>query len=723
VRRSCAAPYFAFLCISVGFADGPVTITRASGPITLDGRLDEPAWRDAVVLPLVQQSPKPGEATPYSTEVRILVAGDRIYFGFLCHDPEPARIAIHTLRRDEEMSGDDTVSIALDTEGDKRTGYFFQVNAAGARTDGLISGPDGPSLDWDGIWDARTVRLADGWSAEIVIPTRTLSFGHGLDRWGLNLEREIARDRVTMRWSSPTLDAKFCDLSRAGAIAGLGGLEQGRGIEISPFVVGRMKDRFDGVPRAWQGSGGLDFTWRATPQLAAVVTVNTDFAETEVDARQINITRFPLFFPEKRSFFLEGSNQFVFGLGLDEQFIPFFSRRIGLFNGQQVPIDAGLKVYGRVGRWNVALLDVETRRTETGAGVLPSANLMAGRISYDLTEQLRVGAIFTNGNPSGAGESRFAGFDAVWRTSKFLGDKNLLIGGWTARTMGDLVPGSRAGWGGRVDYPNDLWDCAAAWNRFGEALEPALGFLPRPGTRQLTAYCAFQPRPSKDGRLRWIRQEFLENEYVRVVNAAGVTESWHYFLAPVNVRMESGDRFEFNYRPTFEFLTAPFEIARGVVLPPGPYQFTRWRFEAQTSPHRPVQFGSTTWFGSFYNGDLTQWENFVRWTAPKGRVQIALSAENDFAHLKQGNFVQRLWQLQMVYASSPNLALTSFIQYDTESQNLGANTRLRWTIRPGNDLFVTWNRGWQRLILSPRDASLIPDNELLAVKLRWTFRK
>ena len=540
----------------------------------------------------------------------------------------------------------------------------------------------------------------------------------------MNIERFVPRaGRITLRWASPTLDSSLSDMSRAGSMLGLGELQQGLGIEFSPFTIGRMRDGFARSPRAWQGSEGMDFTWKITPQLVIAVTANTDFAETEVDSRQINITRFPLFFPEERSFFLEGANQYVFGLGLGQSFIPFFSRQIGLLNGQPIPIDAGVKLNGRVGKWNLALLDVQTRGTQTSTGLLPGVNLLAGRISYDWSDQLRLGTIFTNGDPQGLKRNTLVGFDAVWRTSKFRKNKNLLVGAWTGAVAGNPGPGSRTGWGAAIQYPNDLWNCSATLNQFGTALQPALGFLPRPGTRQEDYYCAFQPRPSKSGLLRWMRQEFLENEFSRVVNAAGITESWQYFFAPVNVRMETADRFEFNYIPEYEYLAAPFEIVPGVVIPPGAYRFTRFRVEAQSSPHRSVEAGSTTRFGTFYNGTLTQWAQYIKWTSPKGKLQFGLTTDNNFGHLKQGNFVQRLWQLQSSYAWSPNLVLTNFLQYDTDSQNLGSNTRLRWTIRPGNDLFIVWNRGWQSLILAPGDLSLVPDNELLAVKLRWTFRR
>ncbi len=689
--------------------------------ITLDGRLDEPEWQAAPVVHLVQQSPRPGAPSAYDTEVRVLVMPDRLYVGFVCHDPEPRRIAVHSLQRDSDVSGDDSVAIVLDTYGDRRTGYFFQANAAGARSDGLIAGPDDLSLDWDGVWDVRTQRTADGWSAEFVIPSRTLSFARH-EQWGVNFQRFVPRERTTLVWSSPTLDMKFPDMSRAGTLNGVGDLQQGRGLEFSPYATGRTQTAFV-APRAWQGAIGGDVTWKISPQMVTVLTVNTDFAETEVDSRQINLTRFPLFFPEKRAFFLEGANQYSFGLGLGEQFIPFFSRRIGLLNGEQIPIDAGLKLNGRVGRLNIAALDVETRATQTSTQRIPETNLFVTRLSYDVTDKLRVGTLVTNGDPRGLQTDRLFGFDGVWRTSTFRGNKNLLLGAWTARSNSNAAAGSPEGWGLSAYYPNDLWDCNASVNQYGEQLDPALGFLPRPGTRQTHAECNWQPRPSKDGPLRWIRQDFFENAYSRVTNLSGVVESWRYFMAPVNVRMETGDRFEFNWYPHYEFLAAPFEVAPGVVIPPGGYNFTRWRVEAQTSPHRIVQFGTTTWFGTFYNGDLTQQENFLRFALPGARFQLDLSTENDFAHMPSGNFVQRLWQARGTYAWNPNLSLTSFIQYDTESHNVGANPRLRWTIRPGNDLFVVWNRGWQKLALRPHDLNLVPQSDLVAIKLRWTFRR
>ncbi|HMC83635.1 MAG TPA: DUF5916 domain-containing protein, partial [Candidatus Polarisedimenticolia bacterium] len=402
--------------------------------IHLDGILDETSWVDAgLISDLVQQSPRPGEPTPYRTEVRLLTDEDHLYLGITCTDPEPERIAIHTMQRDGDFSGDDSLAFVIDPFGDRKNGYLFRINAVAARQDGLISGSLEPSLDWDGIWDARVARTASGWTAEIALPSRTLRFNPRLSAWGFNVERFVARDRTTLRWSGTTLDSSLADLRRAGSLEGLGELKQGLGLSVAPYGLARSSRDFELDRSSLVGQAGMDVTYNLTPGLAAVLTVNPDFAETEVDTRQINLTRFPLFFPEKRPFFLEGSELFEFGLDLETDFIPFFSRRVGLFEENLVPIDAGVKFLGRAGRWSVAALDAVTRDVPSS----PGTNLFAGRVTFDVDEHLRLGAIATDGDPDGVHENSLGGLDAVWKTSTLFGDKNFAAGGWGARSGGD----------------------------------------------------------------------------------------------------------------------------------------------------------------------------------------------------------------------------------------------------------------------------------------------
>lgn len=238
---------------------------RSAESINVDGRLDEAAWRAAVPARLTQQTPTPGGTTPFTTLVRVLVHGDNLYVGFEADDPEPQRIAVHTKRRDGDVAGDDTVSVVLDPYGDRRTGYFFQINVAAARVDGLIASLDMASLDWDGIWDVRTFRDEQGWSAEFVIPVQSLTFTPGLSSWGVNFERHVARERMTMRWTSPTLDSYVYDLSRAGTLGGTATLRQGWGIEISPYLTSKTTKEFATDTREFPSDPGLDVAWRVTP--------------------------------------------------------------------------------------------------------------------------------------------------------------------------------------------------------------------------------------------------------------------------------------------------------------------------------------------------------------------------------------------------------------------------------------------------------------------------
>lgn len=690
---------------------------RASGAIRVDGRLDEPEWAEAAELRLDQQSPSPGGASPFRTTLRILAAPGGLYLAFRCEDPEPSRIAVHTLQRDADFSGDDTVSVLLDTLGDGRTAYFFSVNAGGARQDGLVAGPESLSLDWDGVWEAATARDATGWTAELFIPSRTLRFDPTRPRWGLNAERFVARERQTLRWSSPVLDAKSLDVRRAGTLEGLQGLARGSGLSITPYATLEREKVFTTGQGHWAGRMGLDASMPLGAELTGVLAVRPDFAETEVDARQINLTRFELFFPEKRAFFLEGANQFQFGLGLEEAFLPFFSRSIGLVDGQPVTLDGGFKVLGRAGPVSVAALAVR----QAAAGAVDARTLGAARLAWDVDSHLRVGFLGTRGDPSGAQpDNGLQGLDAIWQTSALFGDKTFQAGLWGVRSSGGPPAGSPEGWGVRLDYPNDLWDLNASFNRFGDALDPALGFLPRPGTRQLSLYSAYQPRP-KSPAFAWIRQAFFETHYSRVEDLQGRLQSWRLFTAPFNIATQAGDHFETNWQPEREVLAQPFAISPGVVIPAGDYRFTRYRFQAESDHSRDWSLSTTVWTGSFYGGRLLQWIQGAGLNGRDGRLNLTLSLENDFGHLPWGDFAQRLFLLKLERAWTPDLILSALLQYDTESRELGANVRLRWSFKPGVDAFVVWNRGWQRPDLTG-PLAFEPRQETLAAKLRWTFR-
>ncbi len=707
-----------------------VHVREATGPIDVDGKLNEPDWALAEPMVLTQQSPHPGQSTPYKTEVRVLIYQDALIFGFHCYDPNPKAIQVHTLQYDG-VADDDTVSVILDTFDDKHTGYYFQINEAAARFDGLISGPATFSTEWDGIWNARTARTPDGWSAEMWIPAQTLNFPSGATRWGLQLDRSIVRDQTELRWASPSLDADLVDMSRAGTMVLLSPLKQGLGLEFAPYSRGTMDRNFNPTDRNWLGAAGGEITWRITPQLAAILSINTDFAETEVDSRQIDITPWPLYFPEKRAFFLEAANLYSFGLGLNTYFIPFFSRDVGLLDGYDIPLDGGIKLDGHVGPWSLAFLDAKTRTTFVPDFVvndlaLPSSkvegtNLIASRVAYDVDKHLRLGAIATHGDPEALLSNTMAGADAVWNTPNFLGHHSLQFAGWGATTQGDVPTGNREAWGLRAIYPNDLLNCTAGTNHFGDGFDPLLGFLPRPQTHQTDAMCQFRPRPSPTGPYRAIRQAFSSFGFSRITDTQGNLQSQLFTIFPLALTMTTGDVISVTAYVDHEVLTAPFAIVPSVSYPVGSFDFQRYGVTLDSSPQRALVFTNDSYFGGYYNGHLYHQTNSLSWTALHGKFEATGIADNYFAHTPQGNFVEKLWQFKGALSRSPDLSLSTFVQYDNVSFDLSSNTRLRWTFRPGDDFYVIWDRTWVRNVSHP-GVNLEPNDESVTAKIQWTFR-
>ncbi|HET7586825.1 MAG TPA: DUF5916 domain-containing protein [Gammaproteobacteria bacterium] len=700
-----------------------VRAARTRAPVMLDGQLDEAAWQHAdVIKDLTQAAPNPGEPTPYRTTIRVLRDAEHMYFGIVAFDPHPQAIAVHTLQRDEYQGDDDQITLVLDTFGGGRLGYWFQVNAGGARADGLISPGGNTDDNWDGIWNAAVTRTATGWIAEIEIATRSLQFRPSLDSWGLNIERYIPRDQLTLRWTGISLNAGIYDLHRAGRLGGVTGLAQGVGLAVSPYVLARHNT---GPSPRRTVDAGADIRYNFTPQLEGLLTINPDFAEAEAEHAQLNLSRFSLFFPEKRDFFLEGSNLFTFSNNLrigddgnlSTGFIPYFSRRIGLVNGHIVPINEGVKLVGHAGKFSVGALDVQSRNT----AFAPATNLFVGRVAYNPTEQLRVGTLVTSGDPTGQTDNTFAGVDTYWHTSSFGGDKNLDISAWAAQTTGVPEAGRNSGYGVDIAYPNDLWYGEARVNVFGDAFQPKLGFLPRPGTRQYLAVGIWRPRPDDGSVFDWVRQFQIGGEYIQVDGLNGRPQSKMLALIPLRFTTESGYFVSPVALSEYERLEQPFTIAPGVTIPAGEYRFNQYLLGADTPSAWPLQLSAQVLGGDFYSGTMQSVSLDVSWTTFDGRLTLSASNENDFVDLPQGAFVQRLDQLGATYSFTPNLLLSTFAQYSTAFHKTGINTRLQWIIQPGKQLFVVFNHGIEPQIANMNAGTAPPTGNEIIVKLQWDF--
>ena len=681
-------------------------------PVAVDGMLSEPEWSQADVADgFTQADPNEGAPASGATHVRVLAGPRALVVGIECHDPDPAGIVSFSKQRDAELDSQDHVRVVLDTFLDGRTGYVFAVNPSGARYDALVE-PGGESDDpsWDGIWEAAAKRTDRGWTVEILIPIHTLVFRPDLREWHFNVERRIQRLLETDRWAAASRQFRVTQTSRAGVITNLPEFATGLGLTIRPSVTSG-----GGIPAPAASAEGdfhpsLDFTKRLGANVLSSITVNTDFAETDVDTRRTNLTRFPLFFPEKRTFFLEGADIFSFGLGLGEDVIPYFSRRIGLVAGQEVPILVGGKVNGRANQTNVGGLVIGTNDKP---GVVPDETLLAvGRVKRNLWRESWVGGIVTLGDPLGRSGAWMAGADFTYVTSHFRADKNFLVGLWGLVADREGLGADRTAYGFKIDYPNDLWDINLTYKRLGREFDPAIGFVPRPSVHMIRGQINNSTRIAR-GPLQRLLHEFAPS---LVTDLHGRWESYQVFIAPVNWRFRSGDRFEFNVNPTGEQLFEASDIA-GVTIAPGAYHWRRYRLEVGTAAKRRVYSQVTWWFGGFYDGRLDQLEWTGAWN-PAPVLTIEFSGERNVGRgLSAGDFTQTVVGTRARINLSPDLNVATYVQYDTESESVGVNTRLRWTFRPAGDLFLVYNHNVRNIF----DRWQLDSNQLL-IKLQYAFR-
>jgi hypothetical protein len=688
------------------------------GGVRLDGRLDDDVWRDAVDLGvLTQREPREGVEPSERTEVRMFRDDDNLYLGITCHDSQPRGVVGAQMARDADLTVDDSIEIVIDTFRDLRNGYYFQVNPAGARADGLIANNGESSREWDGIWEAKTQRGPFGWSAEIALPFKTLNFDPARGEWGLNVQRTIKRKQETIRWRAPRQNIRLTQVSEAGPIGGLANIRQGHGLDVRPYVSGGVRSAGDG-PHSGDADAGLDVVKNLSPRLSAVLTVNTDFAETEVDARQVNLTRFSLFFPEKRAFFLQNAGIFQAagqgqrpdqGSGAD--LLPFFSRKIGLdVRGEPLPVLGGGKLAGRAGAWNIGLLDIHTR----DFGPVEGRNFAVARLSRNVGSQSLIGVIATHGSNAGAARP-LVGVDGRWSRSDFLGDKNLVVEGALFQAfMDEALPGPGDAWSavGRIDYANDPLGINVSLKRIGERFDPGLGFVPRRGIVKGNYNIDYYQRPRKWG----IRHQHWELLTTTVHHPDGRLLNWRIFTAPLNVRTESGEHIEWNYMPEYEYLDAPFEIFPGVVVPPGGYTMHRYRAEVNSATKRRLVGDVSVRYGEFYGGRRTESALSLRYKpSPHFAAQLSLS-RND-VKLPQGSFKTNLWQARIDTAFTPDLTWTTFVQYDDVSRVGGVNSRFRWTPKQGSDVFLVVNLGRLR-----EDGRWLPAYDRVTTKAQYTFR-
>ncbi len=714
-------------------------VTAINAEIVIDGSLDEAPWRRSPKIgELVQRIPRAGAKPTERTEVTLLHDKNNLYIGVMCYDSEPNRVLASQMARDAMLNPDDRLSIILDTFRDQSNAFYFSTNPNGALVDGLVFANGETNADWDAIWIVKAKRSDEGWSAEFSIPFKSLSFPSGQTVWGFNISRIIQRTLEEVRWTGARFQTQFFQVSEAGEITNLEGLEQGIGLDVRPFIAQRWLHSGTTGNDVVRGKPGLDLFYNLTPSLRLSTTVNTDFGETEVDARQINLTRFSIFFPEKRSFFLQDAGVFNFATtGVDQpggiprtgaEIFPFFSRRIGLLGGQEVPIDYGVKLTGKAGRTEIGVLNVRTR----DAPGVDNNNLFVGRVRQNFFEQSYVGAIFTGGDPARLSSSgtiddpvrsssnSTVGVDMRLATSDFLGtEQNMVFNAWGLKTNREGVSDKNASYGFAVHYPNDKFQGQIMWREIQENFDPVLGFVQRTNVRMLRLGGSFNPRPK---RSTGIQQMFHDVFYTRFTRLdTGLVESWNIYATIVDWHLNSGDSLHslFDMNPTYERLFEPFEISPGIVLPVGEYRFTPLRIFFTSAQKRKLQGSIGLTFGNFWSGTAKTVQTGFRYQLPP-KFSISLNTNQTFAQLQQGNFIARIISTQVNYTVSPFLSFSNLVQFDNRSGNLGLQSRVRWTLKPGNDVFFIFGQGWVQELGGFYDFR--QQDSRLATKLQYTFR-
>ena len=692
--------------------------------IVLDGVLDERAWDRAVpATDFIQQDPVFGGTPTERTEVRIVFDRERLYMGVLCIDSEPDLLLGNTMKRDEFLGADDRFMWTMDTFLDQQSGYFFEMNPSGLMADALMGAGGGMNRAWDGIWNARVRQSEMGWTIEIEIPFRTLNFDPDAPAWGINFQRTIRRKNEENLWTGHERNQGLWRMSNAGLLLGITDVSQGHGLDIKPYVASTTFDApgaAEPVSIDTSTDVGVDLFFNLTPDLRANLTVNTDFAQTEVDQRLVNLTRFPLFFPEKRDFFLDGSTFFDFYLPLNNQTSvavqPIFTRRIGLDeSGVPQKVDVGAKLTGQVGAQDVGFLQVRTG-AETG---VVGEDFTALRLKRRVLAQSYVGTLYTRRHMRGiptADDLHTAGFDFRLATSTFRQSNNLALAGFFLWNTNPLDTGDNQAYGLQLDYPNDRWEGRMGFTEVQPNHDSSIGFTPRRGFRGYNPRLRFAPRP--DGHA-WIRQlsfgadadlrTDMENRLLtRVVD-----------VTVFRIDMHSQDNVEAHVISSFERLEENFAIYPGVVLPAGQqYRFARYRVRAGTANQRVLAMSSSVELGRFFSGDRQEVVVNLG-VRPRPGVVVNLATEWNRVDLSEGRFETRLYRVVADTQFSPWIYLVNNIQFDSVSALLGWQFRLRWTLEPGNDVFVIYTQNWRDTALAER---FLTQDRRAAMKFVYTYR-
>jgi hypothetical protein len=698
------------------YSQPAATVTRTIQAPVIDGSLSDDVWRDAVpVTGFVQREPDTGAPATRETEVYLLYDDNFLYIGIRCFD-DPDKVIGREMARDANLGNDDRVQVILDTHLDGRNAYWFQIGPRGSIGDAVISANgQGFNREWQGLWDGRSSFQPHGWEAEIALPFKTLNFTEGQSTWGIKFIRYIRRNLESTYWPSANINNHRFQVSDAGLLHGLEGISQGIGLDINPWLTGGH-DRSVAERSSFVGDAGVDVFYQVTPGLRGVLSLNTDFAETEADTRQINLTRFSLHFPEKRDFFLDGANYFNFGIGgerenrYSQRIIPFFSRRIGLDrSGEPLPIFAAGRFTGQAGDWNIGLVNILQEKP------YDNNNFSAMRVSRNFGRQSSAGMIATLGNATSAGSNGLYGLDTRLATSTLGGDKNLAFTAYGLQSVTEMPGLARTvdnAFGADLNYPNDLFFGRAGFLQIDDNFNAGIGFVPRRGIREYYFSAGAGPRPGRWGLLQVTAKFDLDH----ISGVDGLLQTREIKLTPVEVRFITGEELEAEIEFTHETLTEDFNLLGQIIIPAGSYDFRTSIISVGSAQQRNLWGTFEYAWGDFYNGEKKTYEVTAGWQA---FVNLFLGAEVEKSYLSfAGQDVEvGIYRGLVNVVFSPQVSLFTFIQYDDVSETAGWQSRFRWILRPGREVLVAWNSR----ITDPMERFAVSDGSL-RFKLKYNIR-
>ncbi len=651
-----------------------------------------------------------GQAASERTEVAILYDKENLYIGVWCYDNEPDKIIAQKMKRDFDYDTDDDFGIIIDTYHDKRNGYLFITNPNGARFDALVK--DNGQQDnesWDGVWNVKTRVTDKGWFAEFAIPFSTLKFNTANEQvWGINFERNIRRKREQVLWQGWSRDSELEQVSRAGTLLGIKGISEVTLVEVKPYGLIGVEHQ-SGTGDDFVSHIGGDLNYLVTPTIKLNATINTDFAQVESDRLQVNLTRFSLFYPEKREFFLEGRDYFNFGLGYSIQ--PFYSRRIGLAPDRStISILGGIRLLGKTGNTTLGGMSIQTAKKDT----IPSTNYTVLRWKRDIWKQSSIGVMGV-GKFDSHRQNTVQGVDFLYSTSSLMGNKTMMVGGALAQSY-TSDSNDKTGFAHRVffSFPNDKVDFSAIWDRAGAEFNPETGFLRRRNYQMFMMDLRLKPRPTFLPWLQRLTFKPFDFNYYIDDQTHELQSLWSEFR-PLGFTTKSGEFFEANIQRNAENLTADFEIHDGNTIPRGEYWFTRYELQFATFQGRPVYGFLFFQWGDFYNGKNTEWYLSGVFQLNK-HINISTNYNHNRFTLPGGSFTINEFGGRLNMAISPDLFGSIFGQWNNEEQVILLNYRVNWIPTPGTNFYFVIDQA-----IDTQNSNWHITNTTLLTKLIWRF--